>query len=300
MAMATAPAAQKKTYNSEDVGNVVLMEHLNVQVPDQGLATLFYIVGLGFTRDPHMMVGLNNMWVNLGEQQFHLPTNNHIQVFRGHIGLVVPDLEGLKERLQAVAEPLKGTKFAWSAERGYVAATCPWGNQFRCYTPDPQRFGPMVQGIPYVEFPVKPGTAEGIARFYEQVFGAAATVEGKKGQRAARVEVGRYQVLLFRETAAAVADYDGHHLAVYIANFSGPYEFMNERGLVTEDVRNHQFRFKDIVDPESGQLLYTIEHEVRSMRHSQFMRPLVNRTIGQFAEPRRGAGNTEYSTRPVM
>ena len=38
-------------YATEDVGNIVLLEHVNLQVPDQSLASLFYIVGLGLTRD---------------------------------------------------------------------------------------------------------------------------------------------------------------------------------------------------------------------------------------------------------
>ena len=61
-------------YAEEDVGNIVSLEHINVQVPDQSLAILFYVVGLGFTRDPYLTVGLGNMWINVGEQQFHLPT----------------------------------------------------------------------------------------------------------------------------------------------------------------------------------------------------------------------------------
>ena len=60
-------------YTSEDVGNIVHLEHVNLQVPDQTLATLFYIVGMGFTRDPFFNIGVHNMWANGGEQQFHLP-----------------------------------------------------------------------------------------------------------------------------------------------------------------------------------------------------------------------------------
>ena len=41
--------------------------------------------------------------------------------------------------------------------------------------------------------------------------------------------------------------------------------FPQERGLVTEDVRNHQFRFKDVVDPESNRNVFLLEHEVRSI-----------------------------------
>jgi len=37
-------------YSEEDIGNIVSLEHINVQIPDQSLATLFYVVGMGGTR----------------------------------------------------------------------------------------------------------------------------------------------------------------------------------------------------------------------------------------------------------
>jgi len=83
-------------YSEEDVGNIVLLEHINVQVPDQSLATLFYIVGMGFTRDPYMNVGLRNMWANVGEQQFHLPTRPP-QAIQGRIGSWCRTLTTLKK-----------------------------------------------------------------------------------------------------------------------------------------------------------------------------------------------------------
>ena len=42
---------------AEDPGNIVELGHVNVRVPDQHLATLFYVVGLGLTRDPYLMTG---------------------------------------------------------------------------------------------------------------------------------------------------------------------------------------------------------------------------------------------------
>src|SRR5204862_8357561 len=92
----------------------------------------------------------------------------------------------------------------------------------------------------------------------------------------AHVEVGPQQELVFRETQQ-VAEYDGHHVAIYIADFSGPYQYLDERNLITEGIRNHQFRFQDIVDPETGATAFTLEHEVRSSRHPGFRRQLVNR-----------------------
>ena len=50
-----------------------------------------------------------------------------------------------------------------------------------------------------------------------------------------------------------------------------------ERGLVAEESDQHQYRFQDIVDLDSGKVLFTVEHEVRSMTHPMFARPLVNR-----------------------
>ena len=123
-------------YSDEDVGNIVLLEHVNVQVPDQAVAMMFYIIGMGFTRDPYLNIGLGNMWANVGEQQFHLPTRP-AQVIQGHIGVVVPELGTLKDRLASVEQGLAGTKFRWSVEANHIAVTCPWGNRFRCYPSGP-------------------------------------------------------------------------------------------------------------------------------------------------------------------
>src|SRR5215813_4602136 len=97
------PAMAGETYDrtTQDVGNIVALEHVNVMIADQQLATLFYVVGLGLTRDPYLMPGLENMWINIGQQQFHLPTNKP-QVLRGHVGLVISGYEELPARLEAV------------------------------------------------------------------------------------------------------------------------------------------------------------------------------------------------------
>ena len=266
-------------YSDEDVGNIVSLEHVNVQIPDQTLATAFYIVGMGFTRDPYLNIGLGNMWANVGEQQFHLPTRP-AQVIAGHIAVVVPDLEALENRLTSVTTLLAGTKFRWSPEGNHVAVTCPWGNHFKCYAAGPQ-FGDMALGIPYVEFLVAPGRAAGITRFYNQVMGAPSITESDSQGTLGHVQIGRNQSLIFRETDTHLPDYDGHHIAVYVANFSRPYAFMKERGLISEDVRNHQFRFKEIVDPESGDCVFRVEHEVRSLRHPMYRRFFVNRNPAQ-------------------
>jgi hypothetical protein len=265
----------------EDVGNIVHLEHINVTQPDQRLATLFYVAGLGGTRDPYLMVGLDNMWVNLGRSQVHLPTRE-AQRLRGTIGLVVPDLALLWKRLERVAPGLQGTQFRFEEGEGSVLAVCPWGNRYRCHAPAPE-FGETELGMAYIEFDVPERSADGIARFYAQILGAPARAEGGT----ATVGVGRDQRLVFRETAAALPEYDGHHIQVYLADFSSPYRKLLERRLISRETDAHEWRFVDIVDPDTGAALFRIEHEVRSMKHPLFGRPLVNRNPAQ--------SNTRYA-----
>ncbi|MFN4016893.1 MAG: hypothetical protein ACK4JB_16250 [Reyranella sp.] len=257
---------------AEDVGNVVALEHVNLGVADQGLATVFYMSGLGLTRDPYMMTGIDNMWVNVGRSQFHLPTMATAQRLRGRVGLVIPDREALLQRLDRVKGMLGDTRFAVVEYEDHVATICPWGNHILCHDPSP-RFDGMALGMAYVEFDVPRGAAGGIADFYRSVFATDARVEGT----AAHVSVGIGQELVFRESDDAPEAYDGHHIQVYVANFSRPYRGLVERGLLTEESNQHQYRFKHIADPATGKALFEIEHEVRSLRHPMHARPLVNR-----------------------
>ena len=264
---------------AEDLGNVVGLEHVNVLIPDQQLSTMFYVTGLGLTRDPFLMTSTDNMWVNVGRSQFHLPTGK-AQVLRGRVGLVLPSREALLERLKRVSKPLAGTRFEFREHNAWIDVTSPWGNRIRCHEPEP-RFGRITLGMAYVEFEAAPGTLAGIARFYREILDAAAAVaEDERGSHA-RVSVGAEQDLIFRETDRPPEPYDGHHIQIYIADFSGPHRRLLERGLITEESDQHQYRFQSIVDLATGKQLYEIEHEVRSMRHPLYARPLVNRNPAQ-------------------
>lgn len=266
----------------EDLGNIVHLEHVNLRIPDQRAASLFYIVGLRLTRDPYLVVGTTNMWINIGRSQMHLPTTDAPvgQRLRGVVGLVLPDLDAVEGSLSSVADALSGSAFGYRRTSDAIEVTCPWGNRFRCHAPGPA-FGPTELGMPYVELDVPPDTARGIAGFYESVLNAPATVGTRDGAPCASVTVGADQRLHFVERAAPLAPYDGHHIAVYIADFSGPYQTLLGRDLVTEESDQHQWRFQDIVNVETGAVLATIEHEVRSLRHPLYGRPLVNRNPDQ-------------------
>jgi hypothetical protein len=266
--------------SAEDLGNSIHLEHVNVQIPDQRLAALFYVAGLGLTRDPFLMNADDNMWINVGRSQFHLPSGNP-QVLRGAIGIVIAGREALLGRLASVAKKLEGTRFAFAEHNDYVEATCPWGNRIRCHEPDAQ-FGRITLGIPYVAFDVPAGTAHGIATFYRTMLDVPAEVVNGDGT-SVRVTVGMDQNLLFRETDRPLPEFDGHHVQIYIVNFSGPHRALSERNLVSIEDNQYQYRFRDIIDLDSGRHLFTVEHEVRSITHPLFLRPLVNRNPAQSA-----------------
>jgi hypothetical protein len=267
--------AKQYDRSAEDLGNIVALEHVNLLVPDQGLATLFYVSGLGLTRDPYLMTSVDNMWINVGRSQFHLPTGK-AQRLRGRTALVIPDRELLLKRLGNMKKPLEGTQFAFKEYKDHVTAICPWGNEFVVYEPS-KAFAGMVLGMPYVEFDVPKKTAKGIAAFYDKVLGTSTSA--KDG--AAHVSVGYGQELVFRETDKKLADYDGHHIQVYVANFSKPHAALVERKILTEESNQYQYRFNDIVDPANGKKLFEIEHEIRSITHPLYARPLVNRNPRQ-------------------
>jgi hypothetical protein len=219
------------------------------------------------------------MWVNVGRSQFHLPEGK-AQVLRGHTALIIPGRAALLDRLTAVAPKLAGTAFRFSEHNDHVEAICPWGNRLRCYEPDAARFGPFSLGIPYVEFDVPVGSAKGIAAFYPAFIGIPAEL-ANGDSTVARAKVGKNQYLQFRETDRPQPDFDGHHVQIYITDFSGPYRRLRERGLVSQEDNQYQYRFKDIVDPADGRHLFTVEHEVRSATHPMYLRPLVNRNPAQ-------------------
>ena len=269
--------------DAQVIGNIVHLEHFNVCIPDQRLATLFYVVGLGGTRDPYLFTGLENMWVNFGRTQCHLPSRSvppRAEVLRGTAGFVVPSLDELEKRLEHAGNEMKRvvpgeTRFSWKRKGDVVEATCPWGNRVRCHAPSPE-FGRTELGLVYVDFDVPQGTTEGIARFYNEVMKAPASAA--KGR--ATVSVGRNQRLIFSETAKPQPEYDNHHIQIYIADFAAPYHWLKERDLISMETDANEWRFQWIIDPKDGRKLFQIEHETRSMKHHLFGRPLVNRNHG--------------------
>ena len=162
----------------DDVGNLVEIGHVNVNITDQLASTDFYVAGLGLTRDPYLMTATNNMWVNVGRHQFHLPTAKRGQKLHGVTGIVVPDLAALRARLAKAKVP------SVEIEDG-LEVVSPWGNRIRAHAPAP-RFGPVTLALAYVEHDVPAGSAPANADFYRDIVGTPATVAERARARARR------------------------------------------------------------------------------------------------------------------
>ena len=262
----------------EDLGNIVELGHVNVTVPDQTKATAFYLMGLGLTRDPYLMAGLENMWVNVGRGQFHLPTREP-QVVRGTTGLVVPDLEALLKRLEYAKKFLEGTQVQLQAGRQRRRDDMPMGQphphartRAREFRADASRHA-LCRVRHCRPAPICRGSRASTPRSWAASPAcrrmSADRMRGPTPRQTARC--------IYRETDKPLPPYDGHHIQITLADFSGPHKKLVERGLITEESDQHQYRFVDIVDPDTNKPLAQIEHETRSMRHPMFNRTYVNR-----------------------
>jgi hypothetical protein len=136
----------------------------------------------------------------------------------------------------------------------------------------------MSLGIAYLDMDVPGGASAGIAQFYRDVFATPATV----ANGIAEVHMGTNQIVRFVEKDHDVGAYDGHHIAIYVANFSAAHNWLEQRTLITEESDQHQYRFQAIVEPtRSNGALVELEHEVRSLKHPMWGRRLTNRNSGQ-------------------
>jgi hypothetical protein len=94
------------------------------------------------------------------------------------------------------------------------------------------------------------------------------------------------QSIIYLDTEGDLPEYDGHHLAIYLDDYAGGYTASAEQGLIWNNPRFNdmpntveeamelaQFRMKDIVDMETGEVLLELEHEIRG--YTNKLCPLV-------------------------
>ena len=165
-------------------------------------------------------------------------------------------------------------------------------------------------GMDYIEFFVHVTiedagtTIESISRFYDFFFDVPTTVVNDGRSNIAIIGFGKIddngraeQSLLFREVVVddpklyQIVNSDqlgtGHHIAIYVGCSDDDYKVaasncvdggllwvnpqFDDRVLDVEAAMDaKQFRFKNIIDIDTGETLYVLEHEIRSISHPLF------------------------------
>ena len=274
---------QKNTDNNPEIGAMVMMDHVNFQTPGHDMATMFFIGGLGLTRDPYRRADMQNMGINVGLQQFHLPRRERTAgegtpPFQGLIGLVHPDIEGARLRLDSLKEigALAHTPYRWEEDSKGVLVTSPFGYQLRLHAPGSLDFEKAL-GIAYVDVHVPPGTASRISAFYEKIVGAPVRFSEQGEEPSAIILAGPHQEMCFIERE--LEDYNTHnmHVSYHVTHYNQLRRELREHDAVMGEGRGEVFFFDKIYDPENGDAVFQMQNEVRSIYHPDFMRPLVNR-----------------------
>ena len=240
---------------------IVWLEHLNLVVGDMGTAKKFYIDLLGLSQDD------NQKHVNIGQQQFHLDATGDLpNRVTGSVGLAVPSLSRLRDRLPQAKKDLDGSLFdvLSSDEQDMMTISCPWGNTFHLYdlesektTGDSaagenkmskfhsrlgvygnQRMAVRGQpGIRFVEIACPPDTVRCIAHFYEELIGCQVT----RNEKSVSVCVGPGVHFVYVESSElddeSIAQMQTVHACVYIPEFETTYKRLKEKGLIWTNPR---------------------------------------------------------------
>jgi hypothetical protein len=261
-----------------EVGGILHLDHINFQVSDHDLATVFFIGGLGLTRDPFRRADETNMGVNVGLQQFHLPRRGATPPFSGLIGLIVPDLDIIRLRLSRLnkLQKFKDTPYEANFEDNAAKITSPFGFCIRLHSSKSMHFLKPL-GIGYVEIPVPNGVADDILKFYCEVFHSIATIENRDGNKTAAINVGPFQKLYFVEKELDSYELYNFHISFHVTHYNRAREMIKERGALMGTGEGEVFFFDKIFDPETGANIFSMTNEVRSVYHGDYMRPLINR-----------------------
>lgn len=296
---------------STDAG-MLLMEHVNLNVLSASEMTLFY-EALGCTLVPGRSAAAA-LHLNAGEYtQFHSPHParepeiTEAQAWRGEMTLLykdVADLRSAADRIRALPKEGTLTEISVSVEDdvGDVRVVGPYSNRYiLSAAADVERCRALGKGSPPskkrrlgvekssvvaladLSLEVPPGSAEPIARFYNELLGFERKEIAPGSWAVLGGPGGQSQSITLKEVEGCTGQDNGEHVCLYIGDYDGCFQRLHEKGLTwqnprfvkagstqsleEEAVETQQFRFKDIVDVGTGAKLITLEHEIRSSRN---------------------------------
>ena len=140
---ASSNSTNDKSNDKSMLGGILLLEHLNINIPNHDIVKPFYLDLLGFGLDPRKAMNLSSsntshqnnkgtIWVNAGLSQIHLPHGDKPQVIPGSIGLTYKSLKGLKYRLLNLKHSFEFEISDENQTREYVKVCDGFGNVFFC------------------------------------------------------------------------------------------------------------------------------------------------------------------------
>eukprot|EP00565_Helicotheca_tamesis_P008437 CAMPEP_0185724462 /NCGR_PEP_ID=MMETSP1171-20130828/936_1 /TAXON_ID=374046 /ORGANISM="Helicotheca tamensis, Strain CCMP826" /LENGTH=345 /DNA_ID=CAMNT_0028392315 /DNA_START=121 /DNA_END=1158 /DNA_ORIENTATION=- len=271
--LAKKAARLDETKNLDLVG-ISWLEHINLVVGTQPQAEAFYEDFLGFSRDPSA-----KFHVNLGQQQFHLAAAKEgettPQRITGSIGLVVPDLDSVRERMEQSSKSLQGTLFEVLEDRmdeeGSLTISCPCGNTLHLYCAkrDNEALQPSAStpqkmvnlhapggsyssnrmavrgqpGIRFVEIACPVGSTPAIMKFYEEMLGCTVSQlsENEENGQTIAISVGPGIHLLYSESSTVTPEdssaMEGVHICIYVPQFKSLYDKLDENKLIFTNPR---------------------------------------------------------------
>jgi hypothetical protein len=219
------------------------------------------------------------MGVNVGMEQFHLPRRGtETPPFNGEVGVVVPRIDVIRVRLERLERlgRFKGTRYSFEVGERQALIRAPDGYLLRLHEAGTIEFQRPL-GIAYVEVAVPPGVSAAIGRFYGGLFRAPVDDEPVGGVPAVTVSVGPFQSWRFVERDLPNHDTGSMHVSFYTTNYSEIRRRLIDAGVTNGGSRDHVYFFNRVFDPETGDPVFTINNEVRSLYHPDFRRSLANR-----------------------
>ena len=192
--------------------------------------------------------------------------------------MIVPDICGIKQRFEILNDlgKFEGTPFAWVEEGNTVLITSPFGYRLRLHSYGTLEFTKPL-GIPYVEVPAPVGKAGRVGKFYEKIVGAPVQISEVGGTKVAIISAGPHQEIKFIERELDNYDTYTMHISYHVTHYNELRQTLKEHGSLMGLGGKEAFFFNKIFDPETGENLMTVQNEVRSVYHPDFMRPLINR-----------------------
>jgi len=271
---------------------LILFEHINLNIPcaHRSKAMEFYTQVLGCSVHPSN-TGRRQIHVNSGLSQFHLPYKDvHVtkdlttpQVWRGEIRMATNG-----KQVNDITGPF-GNKFGLVPVEGW--------NPFAFGSHEGKQSDSLgiIEAIHFCQ----PNTSTRIAKFFEKIFGATVSYDDNSSTIFFGSDPLMKQSLKFQECDKNAGDrnaYDieekyGYHIAFYLNDvdtFLEAYDKCESLGLTyvnkrfeapnipprfgsaksrQEALDFQQFRVKDIIDLETGELLLALEQEVRFPEH---------------------------------